>query len=231
MLPIIKPYKAESVDNADSWLLNFDGGDNLKLSAFNVSKNFIYGYGSDVDISGQSQKGWWWFAFDVRSKLFMIYRTREQLVRSLNGLNINAGKVASCQQYLDTLSAVGKLSWYPGVGKNYPVYPDVPFTNPTEITVTEKPGQSPQFDVGPVRYNENHIYNFVVKYKNRQTGLYSVEIAYHDSELLRDSLRITSFIDSNKFDVSIFTNDSIATLRKIPKNKRFLEIKSFSINK
>lgn len=227
-IPIIKPYRAASVDHGRSWLLELDIANSVKLSSFGVSENFIYGYGDEVIVDGQQKKGW--FAFDVNSKLLAVYPSRQQLINCLNEFKLPMNDITDCNKYFDSLAKGHDLRWYPQNSKNYPLYSKIRPKDITEIKVTETANEKPDFYFTPVlKSHKNQIYFFRVSYNKKQNDLYYLAIAYHTPILVKDSLLVPVFIDSNKLEITLYTPIPVAEDKKIPEKIRLQKSKTMSI--
>lgn len=227
-IPVIKPYKAASTDNGRSWLLEFEMPNEVKVSSFGVSKNFIYGYGDEVIIEGQPKKGW--FAFDINSKLLAVYPSRKELTASLNEFNISANNIADCNKYRDSLANGYDLSWYPKIGKNYPSYPEIHIKEVTEIRVIEDAKGKPDFYFNnSLHLHKNKIYSFRISYNKKINDLYYLSLPNRNPILVKDDLLIPVFIDTNKLDLYLYTPVLVAEEKKISKSERFEKIKPLSI--
>src|SRR4051812_15152946 len=72
-IPIIKPYKASSLDKGVTWSIDRpEQVNSFEVLSFGVSQNIIYGH-------GQAN----WFLLDTKSKLYAEYKSEEELVNSL----------------------------------------------------------------------------------------------------------------------------------------------------
>jgi hypothetical protein len=227
-IPIVKPYKAASTDNGRSWLLEFEMPNEVKVSSFGVSKNFIYGYGDEVIIDGQPKKGW--FAFDIHSKLLAVYSSRKDLTSSLNEFNISVNNIADCNKYMDSLANGHDLSWYPKIEKNYPSFPEIHPKKEEEIKVTEDVNGKLDFYFNPVLpLSKSGIYSFKISYNKKQNDLYYLLLPGRNPILVKDNLTIPVFIDTNKLDLYLYTPVPVAEEKKIPKSERFEKIKPLSV--
>lgn len=227
-IPVIKPYRVGSTDNGRSWLLELNFGNSVMVSKFAVSKNFIYGYGSEVIISGQPKKGW--FAFDINSKLLAVYPSRQELTSLLNDFNIPVNSITDCNKYSDSLGGGYRLSWYPKNGRNYPSYPEIHSKDIIEIKVTENAKEKPDFYFDPiVPLHKNRVYFFKITYNKKQNNLYYLSFPFRDAVLVKDNLLVPVFIDSNKLDITLFTPFPIGEEKKIPESERFLKTKTMSV--
>jgi hypothetical protein len=227
-IPIIKPYRAESVDHGRSWLLVLNLGNSVEVSSFGVSENFIYGYGNEVIIDGQKEKGW--FAFDINSKMLAVYPTQQELNNCLKNFSIPVNAIADCNKYFDSLASGNDVYWFPKSGQNYPSYPEIEPKNTAEIKVTENSNGKPEFFFNPkLQLHKNKIYFFKISYNKKQNDLYYLSIADHQGFLVKDNLLVPVFINKHKTDIGLYMPVPIAEEKKIPESKRFNENKVLSI--
>jgi hypothetical protein len=117
-IPIIKPYRAVSVDRGSSWSIEIpETSDNIDVLRFGVSGNFIYGKEEpSFDMlmnSGNENAKRNWFLFDTKAKLHTRYKTEEELIRNLDSLSIPVNAIVKCKTYFDSLCDDHKLYWYP----------------------------------------------------------------------------------------------------------------------
>lgn len=214
-LPIIKPYRATSVDKGETWSLGLDEINTVDVSSFGVSKNFIYGHG---------QKGW--FLFDVNSKLFAVYPTQEELNHSLQSFNVPIKTIASCNLYFDTLSKGKNCYWFPKDGQSYPSYSDFVPNEVKQIKVIETAHAQPDFELNQkLKATTDKIYFFRISYNKKQNDLYYLSFDNSQPILVKDSLLVPFFTDKKQFDITLYTPYPVAQEKGISEEKRFLKSK------
>lgn len=215
-IPIIEPYRASSIDNGRTWLLNkvVDGFGGLEVISLGVSQNMIYGCSSSNN----------WFLFDTNSKILAEYPSQAALMASLNYLNIPIEPIASCSSYSAILAAGQPCYWFP---KDLSVYPQYPPIKPKEVAtlnIVEENKSNPIFSINTnIKSNTSRIYFFRINYNRPKNDIYYIAFNYSPPTLIKNNLLIPVFIPADTCQVWVYTPFPIAQQKGIAESARFVK--------
>lgn len=219
-IPIFEPYRLASVDRGVTWIWHKGNGTKSDVKAFGVSGNVIY---------GQERRGW--FLLDTKTKLLAEYASENELLDALKEYDIPVNKIADCDRYFDTLAAGKSCYWFPADGVHYPDYPSQ--INPKDIItlrVSEKAGMEPNFSIGhEIRKQKGKIYFFKVDYNRKENDIYYLSFNYSSPVLIRDSLIVPVFVNSNEVKVTVYTPYPVGQEKGIPEEKRVVKSRDFAL--
>ncbi len=228
IIPLIEPFRLESTDRGQSWYLVHDslisystehgkGIENVKR--FGISKNYFFGKDENS-----------WFFYDTKSSLYASYKSEEELIKCLNSFNIPVTIIKSCKEYQEDISKSGKCYWFPNQGQRYNEEHEL---NPKNIVnlnafgddITNAGFNSPS----SIKKQSNNIYFFRLSIDNKENDLLYFGINWKSFILIRDGIIVPVFIDSDNFNITLYTPFPIAQKKGIAENKRIYIVKMITI--
>ncbi len=211
IIPLIEPYRLESSNNGQTWILRADDGLGIgNINEFGVSKTFIFGRDNNS-----------WFLYDIKTNLYASYKTKEDLIKCLNFFNIPVTPIKSCSNYQDDMSKTGKCYWFPAAGQKYNDELELKPKYIVELTAFNNNNSDVGFKApSSIKAQENNIYFFKLNIQDKNNDLLYFGINLKSSILIKDSAIVPVFIETKSFDITLYTPFPIAQKKGIPEDKR-----------
>lgn len=220
-IPIIPPYRAISTTR-NEWHLGKTNGHILTdISAFGVSKNYIYGT-TDTTYPYQKLK---WFLLNTTNHLYCEYNTKAALDSTLTKYKIEKKPINKCAIYYPKIN---NCYWKPQKGDTYPKYAD--FRPDSCIDVIVKGGQKEgiKFSLSsPLKKTTDKIYYFRMRYDKKDNDLFYVTFdskptSASDPKLIKDGLIIPAFAWGNYIEVAVYTPYPVGKEKGIKESERIV---------
>lgn len=230
VLPLIEPFRLVSTDGGQSWHLDGDSiifystehGNGIgSVQRFGISKNYFF---------GQDESSW--FFYDTKTNLYARYKTDNELISCLNSFDIPVTEIKSCKEYQNDISKYGKCYWFPLEGKSYNEELDLTPRDVIDLSASGNDNTDARLQApASIRKQGNNIYFFRLSIPDRENDLLYFGINWKSFILIKDGLIIPVFIDSDNFDVTLYTPFPIAQQKGITEDKRIHIKKTIRIEK
>ena len=219
VLPLIEPFRLVSTDREQSWHLDSDSiilystenGNGIgRVQRFGISKNYFF---------GQDESNW--FFYDTKTSLYATYKTENELISCLNSFDIPVKAIKSCREYRDDISKYGKCYWFPPEGKSYTEELELKPGDVIDLNVSANDNEDVRFQApNSIRRQTNNIYFFRLNITDKENDLLYLGINWKSFILIKDGIIIPVFIDSDNFDITLYTPFPIAQQKGITEDKR-----------
>ncbi len=229
VIPLIEPFRLASIDRGESWVLDgdsivFHSTENTigmgRVKRFGISKNYFF---------GQNESDW--FFFDTKTRLYEGYKTGNELINCLNSFNIPITPIKSCREYQDDISKNGRCYWFPPPGQKYNEKLELKPNDTIDLYAFGNDIKNAGFKApASIKQQNNRIYFFKLNIDDKNNDLLYFGINWESFILIKDETIVPIFINSDNFDITLYTPFPVAQQKGIMEDnrihiKRILEIK------
>lgn len=210
-IPIVPPYRVTSTEPNDWVIHDYEDykTNSISVVSFGVSKNYIYG------ITKYKK----WFLFNMKTRLYAEYLTKNELFRTLKKNNLGINKIEQCDNYYQQLPNK-RCYWYPKIGDEYPKFEDV-YNSPIYTIIVNEREKAIDFDIkGNLKKDFTKLYFF--KFRRDEFKNDSLYVSFNHRpypQLIKENELFWAYSEDNdSLEISFYTKNAFVQNKAINEN-------------